>query len=57
MLEEKIVETVPLNGWSIFDGKEMAPAKALHRTRPFRVWKVKTRTKEIECADFHFHGA
>lgn len=54
MLEEKIVETVPLNGWSIFDGKKMAPVKALHRTRPFRVWKVRTKTKEIECADFHF---
>ena len=54
MTDDKIVETIPLEGWEVFDGNQMAPAKALHRTKPFAVWKVKTKTKEIECADFHF---
>ena len=51
---EKIVETVPLQGWKVFDGEKMSPAKALHVTRPFQVWKIRTETREIECADDHF---
>lgn len=53
-MDDKIVETISLQDWKVWNGREMAPAKALHVTRPFTVWKVKTRTKEIECADFHF---
>ena len=54
LMDEKIVETISLQDWKVWNGRKMAPAKALHVTRPFTVWKVKTRTKEIECADFHF---
>lgn len=53
-MDEKIVETLPLQGWKVFDGEKMASAKSLHLTRPFHVWKIKTKTREIECADHHF---
>ena len=57
MLKEeypKIVESVDLSGWSIFDGEKMSPAKAMHRTVPYEVWEVKTERHSLECADFHF---
>ena len=49
-MEAKFKETVGLDGWSIFDGEKMSPAKALHRTVPY----VKTEAHSLECADFHF---
>ena len=53
-MNDKIVETIPLEGWEVFDGAKMSPARALHRTKPYRVWKVETASRKIECADFHF---
>ena len=50
----KIVESIDMSGWSLFDGEKMAPAKAMHRTVQYDVWEVKTESRLLECADFHF---
>lgn len=49
----KLVKSFPLKGVKVWTDTGWQEAGFIHQTRPFDIWKIKTETHSLECADLH----
>ena len=52
-MDKKFVETVELSEYEILTDDGFKDVIALHKTIPYKVYKLILKNKELKCADFH----
>lgn len=53
MHKEKIIESIKLQDWEIETDTGWKNISYVHKTIPFNIWKIATKSFYLECADTH----
>lgn len=51
--DKKFIETFDINDWEVFTDNGWEDVVKIHKTIPYQVWKITTKSFELECADKH----
>lgn len=52
-MEEKFIESFDVDDWEVLTDDGWKDIKKIHKTIPYKVWKIQTQSFELECADKH----
>jgi len=52
-IDRKFIETKTVSKWEVLSDKVFTDIEAIGKTIEYEIWKIKTETHELKCADTH----